>query len=181
MQVGAPDTSLTGQAGVAVLGGLIDRLGAVGALDAGFGPIKTRDRGASGGRFLLALARAQICGHDHLVGLDRCRADRTRTWSVPHMGTIDYRDPNLSEEKRFDALRGQHPDLDIVRAPIEFDSLPPRRTYRCHPAGTALYVVARVPPSHHSRRAQGVVRTEGEEGKSGPSHVRHGGYQTHSG
>ena len=75
VRVGAPDTSLTGQAGVAVLAELIDRLGAVAALDAEIGPIKTRNRGASGGQFLLALAQAQICGQDHLVGLDRCRAD----------------------------------------------------------------------------------------------------------
>jgi len=75
VQIGAPDTSLTGQAGMVVVAELIDRLGAVQALDTEIGPIKTRDRGASAGQFLLALAQAQICGQDHLVGLDRCRAD----------------------------------------------------------------------------------------------------------
>lgn len=79
VRVGASDTSLTGQAGVVVLAELINRLGAVRALDAEIGSIKTRDRGVSGGQFLLALAQAQICGQDHLVGLDRCRADPAAT------------------------------------------------------------------------------------------------------
>jgi hypothetical protein len=79
VRVGAPDASLTGQAGIAVLAELIGRLDMVEVLDAEIGPIKTRRRGVSGGQFLLALAQAQICGQDHLVGLDRCRADLAAT------------------------------------------------------------------------------------------------------
>lgn len=75
VRIGAPDASVTGNAGVAVLGELIDRLGVVEALDAAVGPIKARDRGATAGEFLVALAQAQMCGHDYLVGLDRVRAD----------------------------------------------------------------------------------------------------------
>lgn len=79
VQIGAPDASVTGCAGVAVLGELIDRVGVVEALDTAVGPIKARDRGATAGEFLVSLAQAQLCGHDYLVGLDRCRADVVAT------------------------------------------------------------------------------------------------------
>ncbi len=70
-----PDGSLTGLAGLAAVDELIDRLQVVGALDAGVGPIKRRDRGLSGGQLLLAMATAQLAGQDCLAGLDRLRAD----------------------------------------------------------------------------------------------------------
>lgn len=76
VRIGAPDASVTGCAGVAVLGELIDRVGVVDALDAAVGSIKARDRGATAGEFLVSLAQAQLCGHDYLVGLDRVRADQ---------------------------------------------------------------------------------------------------------
>lgn len=79
VRLGAPDGSLTGFGGVAVLAELVGRLDVVGALDAAIGPIKLRDRGCSAGEFLVALAQAQMCGHDHLVGMDRCRADTVLT------------------------------------------------------------------------------------------------------
>jgi hypothetical protein len=75
VRIGALDASLTGNAGTVVLAELIDRLGVTTALDAAIGPIKVRDRGASAGETLIALAQAQLLGHDHLVGMDRCRAD----------------------------------------------------------------------------------------------------------
>src|SRR5665809_16658 len=75
LRIGAPDESLTGCAGVAVVRELVDRLGVIEALDAEIGPIKQRDRGLSGGEFLLALAQAQLCGEEALVGCDRRRAD----------------------------------------------------------------------------------------------------------
>lgn len=75
VRIGAPDPSVTGSAGVAVLGELIDKLGVVAAIDTAVGSIKVRDRGLSAGEFLVALAQAQLCGQDYLVGLDRCRAD----------------------------------------------------------------------------------------------------------
>jgi len=54
---------------------LVDRLNMVRLLDAAIGPIKTRDRGFSGGQLLVGLACAQLAGEDFLVGLDRYRAD----------------------------------------------------------------------------------------------------------
>lgn len=44
-------------------------------LDAAIGPIKSRDRGHTGGQVLVGLAAAQLAGEDFLVGLDRKRAD----------------------------------------------------------------------------------------------------------
>jgi len=41
----------------------------------GSGPIKQRDRGASGGQLLTALAQCQLLGGHGLVALDRDRAD----------------------------------------------------------------------------------------------------------
>jgi hypothetical protein len=79
VRIGAPDPSVTGNAGVAVLGELIERLGVVAALDTAIGPIKSRDRGATAGQFLMALAQTQLCGHDYLVGMDRVRADTVAT------------------------------------------------------------------------------------------------------
>lgn len=76
VRIGAPDSSVTGFGGLVCLAELVARLGVVDALDAQIGPLKQRARGLSGGQLLVALAQAQMCGEDFLVGLDRRRADR---------------------------------------------------------------------------------------------------------
>ena len=54
----------------------LDRVLAISAtLDAYLGSLKQRRRGLSGGQLLLSMATAQLAGADHLVGLDRRRAD----------------------------------------------------------------------------------------------------------
>jgi hypothetical protein len=54
----------------------VDRvLGLTGALDEQIGSVKQRCRGLSAGQLLLAMASCQLTGGDHLVGLDRRRAD----------------------------------------------------------------------------------------------------------
>jgi hypothetical protein len=73
--IGAPDRSLTPVSGMVAVTELIDRLAMVTLLDAAIGPIKTRDRGFSGGELLVAMAAAQLAGEDFLVGLDRQCAD----------------------------------------------------------------------------------------------------------
>jgi len=75
VRIGAPDPSLTPNAGLAAISELVDRLGVVEALDAAVGPIKQRNRGHSGGQLLVGVAAAQVAGEDFLVGLDRQRAD----------------------------------------------------------------------------------------------------------
>ncbi len=73
--MGRPDRTLTGLAGLVAVDELITRLGIVGVLDRGIGPIKARDRGLSGGQLLVGMATAQLAGQDCLAGLDRVRAD----------------------------------------------------------------------------------------------------------
>jgi len=75
VRVGAPDPSLTPNAGLAAVSELVDRLGVVASLDAAIGPIKQRDRGFGPGELLVGVAAAQLAGEDFLVGLDRQRAD----------------------------------------------------------------------------------------------------------
>ena len=75
VQIGAPDRSLTPNAGLAAVSELCGRLGVIGALDAAAGPIKQRDRGFGAGELLAGIAAAQLAGEDFLTGLDRQRAD----------------------------------------------------------------------------------------------------------
>jgi Transposase DDE domain group 1 len=75
VRVGAPDPSLTGVSGMVAVTELCEQLDVVGALDAAVGSIKQRARGYSAGQLLVGLAAAQLAGEDHLVGLDRHRAD----------------------------------------------------------------------------------------------------------
>jgi hypothetical protein len=75
VRVGAPDPSLTGVSGMAAITELCEQLDVVDALDGAVGPIKQRARGHSAGGLLVGLAAAQLAGQDHLVGLDRHRAD----------------------------------------------------------------------------------------------------------
>ena len=75
VRIGAPDPALTPVSGMAAVSELVEHLGVVGRLDAAIGPIKTRDRGHTGGELLVGMAAAQLAGEDFLVGLDRRRAD----------------------------------------------------------------------------------------------------------
>jgi hypothetical protein len=75
VRVGAPDPSLTPNAGMAAVAELVCRLAVIESLDAAIGPIKQRGRGHSGGQLLVGVAAAQLAGEDFLVGLDRQRAD----------------------------------------------------------------------------------------------------------
>ena len=85
-RIGAPDPSLTGVAGIAAVGELVERLGVIALLDAAIGPIKARARGHGAGELLVGLAAAQLAGDDHLVGLDRHRADRAAQVLTPVPG-----------------------------------------------------------------------------------------------
>lgn len=75
VRIGAPDASLTPVSGVVAVAELVGRLGVSAALDDAVGVIKQRDRGLSGGEFLVAVAQAQMCGAEFWTGLDRRRAD----------------------------------------------------------------------------------------------------------
>jgi len=85
-RVGAPDRSLTPNAGLAAITELCDRLGVIDALDAAVGPVKQRDRGFGAGELLTGLAAAQLAGEDFLTGLDRQRADAAGQQVTPVPG-----------------------------------------------------------------------------------------------
>jgi hypothetical protein len=86
VRAGAPDASLTANAGLAAVTELCDRLGVVEELDAAVGPIKRRDRGFGAGELLTGLAAAQLAGEDFLTGLDRQRADAAGQQLTPVPG-----------------------------------------------------------------------------------------------
>jgi hypothetical protein len=75
VRVGQADRRLTPCAGVEAVRELDRVLGVTSALDRGVGQVKRRRRGLSGGQLLTALASCQLTGGDHLVSLDRRRAD----------------------------------------------------------------------------------------------------------
>jgi hypothetical protein len=75
VRIGTSDPSLTPNAGLAAVSELVEHLNVTATLDAGIGPLKQRDRGISGGELLVSLACCHVTGGDHLVSLDRLRAD----------------------------------------------------------------------------------------------------------
>ena len=86
VRAGAPDASLTANAGLAVVTELCGRLGVIEALDAAVGPVKQRDRGFGAGELLCGIAAAQLAGEDFLTGLDRQRADAAGQQLTPVPG-----------------------------------------------------------------------------------------------
>jgi Transposase DDE domain group 1 len=86
VRAGAPDRSLTANAGLAAVTGLCGRLGVIEALDAAVGPVKQRDRGFGAGELLTGIAAAQLAGEDFLTGLDRQRADMAGQQITPVPG-----------------------------------------------------------------------------------------------
>jgi hypothetical protein len=84
LEIVADEQTLTPFGGTAVLGELVRRLELIPALDraiegapkiGGLAPIKVRDRGASPGELLVALADSMLCGGDALQDLERLRSD----------------------------------------------------------------------------------------------------------
>ena len=77
-RAGAPDRSLTANAGLAAVSELCGRLGVIEAVDAAVGPIKHRDRGYGAGELLCGLAAAQLAGGGlpYRAGPAACRCGR---------------------------------------------------------------------------------------------------------
>jgi len=86
VRAGAPDASLTANAGLAAVTELCGRLGVIEAVDAAVGPVKQRDRGFGAGELLCGIAAAQLAGEDFLTGLDRQRADAAGQLITPVPG-----------------------------------------------------------------------------------------------
>jgi hypothetical protein len=96
VRIGAPDPSLTGVSGMAAITELCEQLDVVGALDGAVGPIKQRAVGHWAGQLLVGLAAAQWAGQDHLVGLDRHRADVAGQVLTPVAGLCSTRAGGLA-------------------------------------------------------------------------------------
>jgi hypothetical protein len=86
VRIGAPDRSLTANAGLSAVTGLCDRLRVIEALDAAVGPVKRRDRGFGAGELLTGIAVAQLGGEDFFAGLGRQRADAAGQQITPVPG-----------------------------------------------------------------------------------------------
>ena len=86
VRAGAPDASLTANAGLAAVTELCGRLGVTEAVDAAVGAIKQRERGFGAGELLCGIAAAQLAGEDFLTGLDRQRADAAGQLITPVPG-----------------------------------------------------------------------------------------------
>ena len=110
-RIGAPDRSLTANAGLAAVTELCDRLRVIEALDAAVGPVKERDRGFGAGELLTGIAAAQLAGEDFLTGLDRQRADAAGQQITPVPGLVfhDRRGPGPQAYSRAVARGGVRP------------------------------------------------------------------------
>jgi hypothetical protein len=86
-RIGAPDVTLTANAGLAAVGELCARLGVIAAIDDAAGPIKQRERGFSAGELLTGIAAAQLAGEDFLTGLDRADAAGQQITPVPGLSS----------------------------------------------------------------------------------------------
>jgi hypothetical protein len=75
VRIGTSDPSLTPNAGLAAVTELVEHLNVTATLDAGIGQLKQRNRGITGAELVVSLASVQLTGGDHLVSLDRLRAD----------------------------------------------------------------------------------------------------------
>ncbi len=75
VRVGEPDPRLTPAGGVEAIRETVRVLGLTQALDGHIRAVKTRNRGHGAGELLVAMASCQLTGGDHLVSLDRRRAD----------------------------------------------------------------------------------------------------------
>jgi hypothetical protein len=73
--IGEPEASLTGVSGLVAVDELVGKLALTQTLDEAIGAFKQRERGLSAGELLVAVASCQLAGGDHLVSLDRLRAD----------------------------------------------------------------------------------------------------------
>jgi hypothetical protein len=126
VRIGAPDRSLTGSSGMAAVTELVDRLKMIKLLDAAIGPIKTRDRGHSGGQLLIGLAAAQLAGEDFLVGLDRYRADAAGQALAPVAGLCSTTAAGLARRFSDGQWRAVETGIGDIHAAV-LDALSPAR------------------------------------------------------
>jgi len=116
VRIGAPDRSLTGVSGMVAVSELCEQLDVVGALDKAVGPVKQRARGHSAGQLLVGLAAAQLAGEDHLVGLDRHRADAAGQVLTPVPGLCSTTAGGLAQRITEEQWRRVEAGVAVVSA-----------------------------------------------------------------
>jgi hypothetical protein len=126
VRAGAPDASLTANAGLATVTELCGRLGVIEALDAAAGPIKQRDRGFGAGELLAGIAAAQLAGEDFLTGLDRQRADAAGQQITPVPGLASTTAAGLARRVTPGQWRAVESGLAVVTGRM-LDLLPAER------------------------------------------------------
>ncbi len=103
-RIGAPDRSLTANAGLAAVTELCDGLRVIEALDAAVGPVKQRDRGFGAGELLTGIAAAQQVSADP-------RSRRRRTL---HPDQRDMLFPDLARQPAVYACSFILTNLDVT-------------------------------------------------------------------
>jgi hypothetical protein len=125
-RIGAPDRSLTANAGLAAVSELCGRLGVIEAIDKAVGPIKERDRGFGAGELLAGIASAQLAGEDFLTGLDRQRADAAGQELTPVPGLSSTTAAGLA--RRISPAQWQAVEGGVAAVTQKMlDRLPPQR------------------------------------------------------
>ena len=113
-------------------------------LDAAIGPIKTRDRGFTGGQLLVGMAAAQLAGEDFLVGLDRQRADAAGQQLAPVPGLSSTTAAGLARRLSDGQWRAVETGIGDIHA-TALAALPAQRA-------AALSARGHDRPGHHRRR-----------------------------
>lgn len=72
---GEPDPTLTPAAGLLLVGQTVEKVNLIGRLDEQIGPIKTRNRGVTGGQLVVSMAESMLVAGDFLCDMDRLRDD----------------------------------------------------------------------------------------------------------
>ena len=155
VRAGAPDASLTANAGLAAVTELCDRLGVIGALDAAAGPVKQRDRGFGAGELLCGIAVAQLAGEDFLTGLDRQRADAAGQQLTPVPGLASTTAAGLA--RRFTPAQWQAVEQGVAAVTSRMLSLLPAERAAALAGGPVTIDLGTTDVEVYGRKKRGVA------------------------
>ena len=174
LEIVADEETLTPFGGSAVLGELVRRLELIPALDRAIegapkvgrlAPIKVRDRGASPGELLVALADSMLLGGDALSDLERLRTDEAgaelrAVEDIPAASTAAglarrFRRTHLRAAERAFAHAANHFDAELGReaaeaVTLDFDSSQVEVYGRKKPGASVNYPRGSRPPASSS-------------------------------
>jgi hypothetical protein len=155
VRAGAPDASLTGNAGLAAVAVLCERLGVTRALDDAVGAIKERDRGFGAGELLTGIAAAQLAGEDFLTGLDRQRADTAGQLITPVPGLASTTAAGLA--RRITAAQWQAVESGVAAVTCRMLALLPAARVTALAGGPVTIDLDTTDVEVYGRRKRGVA------------------------